>query len=152
MTALGTVRVDPQTLDRLHLLCGARLPDETGGILLGYRTAGEIVVVDTLEVPDSKAHRFGYIRRRAPAQRLLDTYLAAEPPSSDVGWVGDFHSHPADQSASRTDLRTLRRNARADGSPLALLVIAHAGGTRWTAYGYTSDGSRPQPAAVTSTL
>lgn len=152
MNALNTVRVDPQTLDRLHQLCDARLPDETGGILLGYRTAGEIVILDTLEVPDSKAHRFGYTRRRTPAQRLLDTYLAAQPPSSDVGWVGDFHSHPADQPASRTDLRTLRRNARADGSPLALLVIARARGSHWTAYGYTSDGGPPQPAAVMSTL
>lgn len=121
---------------------------ERSGTLLGYRTSDEIVVVDMREVPDSKAHRFGYTRRRAPAQRLLDAYLTALRSSSDVGWVGDFHSHTANQPASWTDLRTLRRNARHDGNPLALLVIArdrliardrHAR----IVYGYTSDGRRP---------
>lgn len=75
---------------------------ERSGILLGYRTSDEIVVVDMREVPDSKAHRFGYTRRRAPAQRLLDAYLTALRSSADVGWVGDFHSHTANQPAGRT--------------------------------------------------
>lgn len=132
-----TLRVVPTVMAHLHEIAGAALPFETGGILLGYRTPSEIVVVDALEVPDSKAHRFGYTRRRRPAQEMLDVYRAGQPSSSDVGWVGDFHSHPADQPASKTDMRTLMRSARADGRALCMLILARTSHS-WVTYGYAA--------------
>jgi integrative and conjugative element protein (TIGR02256 family) len=115
------------------------MPSETGGILIGYRAGRDIVVSTVIEIPDPDAHEHGYVRRQGPAQCRLDEFLMSQPSSSLSGWVGDFHSHPTAHPASRQDLRLLRRNARADGQMLALLVTARTNND-WQAYGYLSRG------------
>lgn len=115
------------------------LPREAGGILVGYRMGADVVVDRALEVPDPDADRHGYVRRQAKAQRVLDDVLDAEPRSSLLGWVGDFHSHPADRPPSAQDRRTLRQNARADGQALAMLIAVHQG-EGWRPFGYVARG------------
>ena len=144
--------VDPEAIDASLELAAAAWPVETGGILLGYRTESEVVVLQAMEVTDSHAHRFGYVRRRRPAQQILDAYLAAQPPSSDVGWVGDFHSHPADRRASCTDLRSLRRSARNDAAPVCMLVLVRRRDDDWRVDGYISTGGRSASVTVRPTL
>jgi len=122
-------------------------PNEGGGILIGYRTLREVVVTHALEVPDHRADGRRYLRRRAPAQRVLDDLMSREPSSSLLGWVGEFHSHPADQPASQTDLLALRRDAVADGRPVALLIAARSGAA-WRFFGYVATRWRCHVAGI----
>ena len=109
---------------RILLLAEMSLPNETGGILVGYRTEVAIEVADALEVPDLDSTPTSYRRDQEVAQRVLNERLRIEPPSSHLGFVGDWHSHTGDAGASRRDLTTLRSNASLDGDCLALLVLA----------------------------
>ena len=124
------------------------LPVETGGILVGYRTADAIVVADALEVPDSNSSPTSYRRDQELAQVVLDERLRHEPRSSYFGFVGDWHSHTRNARASIRDLKTLRTNTASDGDSLALIVIAHVA-PGWQSYGYVTRRPvatrRPRP-------
>lgn len=101
----------------------AALPKETGGILLGFRTPDLVVVTRLLTVPDPRSSRHSYRRRRRHAQ---DQMAAARTDDAGaVGYVGEWHTHPADQPPSRTDLRALAATARLAAGPVALLVLAY---------------------------
>ena len=139
-------RLGPQLLIT-HASCTSKiigyaekaLPDETGGVLVGYRTTAAILVVDALEVPDPMSTPTSYRRDQRLAQRLLDDRLSIEPQSSPLGFVGDWHSHTRNVEASPRDLTTVRANAMSDGDWLALLVIAHTA-PGWAKCAYVSGG------------
>lgn len=99
------------------------LPKETGGILLGFRTPDLIVVTRLLTVPDPRSSRHSYRRRRRHAQAQMAA--ARADGAGAVGYVGEWHTHPADQPPSRTDLRALAATARLAAGPVALLVLAY---------------------------
>lgn len=98
------------------------LPHETGGILTGWR-AGAGVIVDTfLEVRDHEATRNGYWRREGPAKQVFADYLkAADDPN--LGYVGEWHSHPQPLPASTTDIASLKAIAMHVRAPVALVVL-----------------------------
>lgn len=126
------------------------LPREAGGILVGFRMGSDLVINRAVEVSDPDADRHGYVRRQAVAQRALDAVLDGEPRTSLLGWVGDFHSHPADRPASSQDLRSLRRSASADGQALAMLIAVHHRDS-WRPFGWVSRGLRTRKARVVIT-
>lgn len=103
------------------------MPSETGGVLAGWRTADGIHVVMMLEVPSSKAMQSSYVRSQRRADAALRRYLKEQTPRSElIGYVGDWHSHPAPQVASRTDLASIAEFARNDGLPVGLLVLVRS--------------------------
>lgn len=106
------------------------LPAEVGGVLVGWREEPNIIVVhELLLVPDDNPVRNRYDRHHQPADEALKTYLA-EADDTRLGYVGEWHSHPAYQPPSNMDLRTIRRIARDLSAPVALLVLmAHRGGS-----------------------
>ena len=130
----------PGALLQIRMCAEAALPMETGGILIGYRTVRAIVVTEIAEVPDPNATARTYNRDQRVAQQLLDERLACEPQSSALGYVGEWHSHLCDLTASPTDGSTLRRNALADGDSIALIV------TRRTTQGWDESGYSEQQA------
>lgn len=101
----------------------AALPVETGGVLLGFRTPGLIVVTRTLIVADPRGGRRSYLRHRCRAQGLLAERRGCLP--GVVGYVGEWHTHPADQGPSRTDLYAVGGIARLSVGPVALVVVAY---------------------------
>lgn len=101
------------------------LPRETGGILLGFRTPNLIVVTRALVVGDPSSSGRTYLRRRRRAQALLTA--ACQEADAVLGYVGEWHTHPADQPPSRTDHRALGETARMASSVVALLVLAYPG-------------------------
>lgn len=139
--------IEVNTLRAIERICEGALPDETGGILIGYRTSEEVVVTHAFEIPDSDAGPDSYVRRAEPAQRRLDEFLASQPTSSLLGWVGDFHSHPADCRASPRDLGSLRENSQIDRSSLALLICARDRSC-WRPYGYVANRGETADATV----
>ncbi|WP_214468209.1 Mov34/MPN/PAD-1 family protein [Microbacterium flavescens] len=98
------------------------LPDETGGILTGWRVGAEVVIDAFIEVRDHRATRRGYWRRENRASRALAEYLQmADNPA--LGYVGEWHSHPLPQMASRTDIASIRSIAKQVPGPVALVVL-----------------------------
>lgn len=122
-------------------------PRETGGLLLGYGVASDLIVARMIEVEDPTSSRTSYTRREEAAQRALDEARNAES-DPNVGYVGDWHSHPAALGASRQDLRQLRDTARHLRRPLGLIVIARQS-TSTSTHGFVSNaGRRPKEAQV----
>jgi integrative and conjugative element protein (TIGR02256 family) len=97
---------------------------ETGGILLGFRTPDLVVVTRTVVVDDPASSGRTYLRHRRRAQALLTA--VRQDTCSVVGYVGEWHTHPADQPPSPTDLRALAETARMAPSVVALLVIGYS--------------------------
>lgn len=125
-------------------------PRETGGLLLGWWDPGRIVVRHAVEVPDPAASTSSWSREQLRAQAALDGVLA-EHEHPWLGYVGDWHSHPAARGASSQDVISIRRASRAHPEPLLLLVhrsdgafdhvVAHRGRTRRaTALTTTTEG------------
>ena len=99
------------------------LPLETGGILLGFRASDVIVATRALVVPDPRSSRHSYLLHGRRAQTLMATARNETP--AVVGYVGEWHTHPADVPPSRTDERALGAAARTAAGPIALVVPAY---------------------------
>lgn len=99
----------------------AARPRETGGLLLGWWDGGRIAVRYAIEVTDSHATAGSWSRDELRAQAALDAALA-EFDHPWLGYVGDWHSHPAPCGASAQDLVSIRRASRQYDQPLVLLI------------------------------
>jgi integrative and conjugative element protein (TIGR02256 family) len=108
-------------------------PEETGGLLLGYRTGrSEVVIADVIGAGPGATHR---ATRFVPdhdwqSAVLADRYAAAD---RRIEYLGDWHTHPGGTtSLSPQDRQTLRAIAkhRAARCEVPVMVIA-AGGDPW---------------------
>lgn len=96
-------------------------PKETGGLLIGWIDGAAIVVRHVLEVPDPDATQASWTRSETRANEALTAFLAkAEHPW--LGYVGDWHAHPAPVGPSQTDKRSLKKDSRVMRQPLVLIV------------------------------
>jgi proteasome lid subunit RPN8/RPN11 len=96
-------------------------PRETGGLLLGWWDSGRVAVRSAVEVTDPHATADSWSRDQFRAQAALDTALAGlDHPW--LGYVGDWHSHPAPCAASAQDLVSIRRASRQYDQPLVLII------------------------------
>lgn len=96
-------------------------PRETGGLLLGWWEVGRVMVRHAIEVPDPDATTTSWSRDEPRAQAFLDAALD-EHHHPWLGYVGDWHSHPAPCGASRQDVTSIRRASKQYLEPLVLLV------------------------------
>lgn len=121
MTFAPSVVITNAALDVIRIAGAAALPRETGGILAGFRTEDQVVVTRALVVPDDASSRRDYTLRTAPASRELEQLTVSTVPV--VGYVGDWHTHPADSPPSRLDITSLERIASASSDLVALIVL-----------------------------
>ena len=106
-----------------------KLPNETGGVLLGYfdLTLGHIYIVDALPPPpDSDGDATGFTRGISGLQDAVQR--AQERTGGIVTYVGEWHSHPPKTSTkpSLADIYLLAHLAgelQADGFPAVMLII-----------------------------
>jgi hypothetical protein len=113
----------------LNALRLAALPNETGGVLLGYHdfNVGAIVLVDALPAPsDSRASPGSFERGIAGLAETVQD--ASGRTAGIVGYVGEWHSHPRGHSAapSRDDLIQLAElslGMHGDGLPALQLIV-----------------------------
>lgn len=104
----------------------AWLPRETGGVLIGWRGGGPhdgCTAVRAIEVPDERSGRCTYQRRHATADAALRRTLdqLADP---ELGYIGEWHSHPKNQPPSPQDRASIRGAAREAGEAVVLVVPA----------------------------
>ncbi|MGH3973813.1 MAG: Mov34/MPN/PAD-1 family protein [Pseudonocardiaceae bacterium] len=79
-------------------------PDETGGILIGVYVDNQPWVTRAIEIPSPCRGRHHY---KIPAGATQPAVHAARRDDSRLGYLGDWHTHPADVGPSPTDLATL---------------------------------------------
>lgn len=116
----------------LQALRLAALPNETGGVLLGYHdfNVGAIVLVDALPAPsDSRASPGSFERGTAGLMKAVQD--ASARTAGIVGYVGEWHSHPLGHSAapSRDDLVQLAEislGMHDDGLPALQLIVGES--------------------------
>lgn len=124
-----TVVLDEGLRDILRETREARLPRETGGVLLGsFDLERQILyLVDTLPSPrDSKEETDLYIRGCEGLTQDVDDVLAKT--GGMLEYVGEWHSHPRDASTAPSDydlaafgwLTALMSN---DGLPAVMMIV-----------------------------
>ena len=89
------VHTDSQLRQRLEGLRQKRLPNETGGVLIGsYDMQRKIVyVVETIPAPDdSKEWSTGFVRGTKDLQAKVEAIASAT--DGMLQYVGEWHSHP----------------------------------------------------------
>lgn len=101
-----------------------QLPLETGGILLGYREDANIIITHALVVNDQEASSDKYVRDDVKANGLLHEFLVQRAGDDPIGYIGEWHSHPAPARPSVTDVSAIRATAKISDGPIALLVYA----------------------------
>ena len=115
--------------DKARQIRFANLPNETGGVLLGYfdQKLQSIFVVDILSAPlDSAADPSGFIRG---VQGLEEQIKIAQARTANiVSYIGEWHSHPSGISTkpSEHDIRLLSYLAEIlnrDGLPGVMLIV-----------------------------
>jgi integrative and conjugative element protein (TIGR02256 family) len=115
------IQIRPAAAAKIHGIANNAMPRETGGLLLGWWNGHNVFIEDSTEVVDTNATSNSWIRHEHAAQERLDAALA-ETSASPMGYVGDWHSHPAVQGASATDLTSLKQASVQYKHPLVLVV------------------------------
>ncbi len=114
------------------------LPNETGGVLLGYfdLISGSVSIVDALPAPaDSSREPTGFVRGVEGLEEAVAE--AGRRTANVVQYVGEWHSHPRDNSSrpSATDFVLLAHLATAldaEGLPALMLIVGESEET-WVA-------------------
>jgi integrative and conjugative element protein (TIGR02256 family) len=126
---MPVVRISRQALvlaSRHAIEAGSK---ELGGILVGWWEGSSTAVVhDLLIVPDVDAGWNHYKRKHHSAQEILNAYRNGLD-DHRVGYVGEWHSHPAPQRPSGIDRAALTSITRCSSSAVALVVLSVGQGT-----------------------
>lgn len=125
---------DAGTQRKLAEARSAHLPEETGGVVLGYvdQKLRVIYIVDVLPAPpDSQSGLTEFIRGFEGLEATLEEI--ARRTARVVGYIGEWHSHPAFSSAfpSQTDqalIESLASTLALDGQPALMVIVGAAGG------------------------
>jgi integrative and conjugative element protein (TIGR02256 family) len=119
----GTVVIASSALWAAERRAGRTSGRETGGLLLGFRSEDTVCVADIIEVRDPSATRTRFSLPEKRREVALSHYLAKLPADSPIGYVGTWHSHPADVGPSRLDKQTFRRDAVCARDLVVLMVL-----------------------------
>lgn len=119
--------------ERLENIRKSHLPNETGGIILGYidQKSKKIYVVDIREAPpDSEADQTGFVRGVDGLNDILND--ASHRTANIVGYIGEWHSHPPFTAASpskwdRSLLDYLSQKLSSEGQPALMIIVGSAG-------------------------
>lgn len=142
-----TAWISEPALAELRALADRAFPLETGGLLLGYQTHQEILVITQIVGPGPKAvHRDHGFEPDTPwqAAELARRYEAAD---RHLDYLGDWHTHPRGSATlSRRDRRTLSRIGRdpAARCPHPMMVLLF-GENPWRVAAFRSNGGRFLP-------
>lgn len=106
-------------------------PLESGGLLLGWRSGNDRVVVSILGPGPMAMHgRTRFVPDHKWQMHHLNQIFADS--SGDIDYLGDWHSHPGGRAhMSSLDHQTLRRISRHVPQPLMAIVAADAPSPQW---------------------
>jgi integrative and conjugative element protein (TIGR02256 family) len=101
-------------------------PNEAGGILIGVRADTKLWITHALEIPPATAGPTHYVLPAGVTHPLITCVRRID---RRLGYVGEWHVHPADTGPSPTDRRTMA--AVAVVSPSPVLAIARLSGSAY---------------------
>jgi hypothetical protein len=124
---------DLQIEKKLQSMRYDSLPKETGGIILGYvdHKIRSIFIVDVLPAPyDSESDQTGFTRGVTGLNEILKAVAART--ANIVGYIGEWHSHPAFASANPSSLdwkliHTIGKVMETEGQPAVMIIAGTAG-------------------------
>lgn len=123
------VRFDKGLEAKLREMRAGGLPEESGGVLLGYHdfNLGEIVIVDALPPPPDSERSVDHFDRGVEGV-VAEFNEAQRRTANVVTYVGEWHSHPKNHTARQSprDLMQLFRLAIGmadDGLPVLQLIV-----------------------------
>jgi integrative and conjugative element protein (TIGR02256 family) len=125
-----TVYIDEGLENKLRSLRRQGLPEETGGVLLGYHdfNVNVLVLVDAIEAPSDSRRSIEFFERGVQGLSAAVSE-ASRRTAAVVGYVGEWHSHPAGFSSdpSGHDLNQLVYLAVGmadDGLPAVSVIVS----------------------------
>ena len=129
------VVTDEGLLDKLSALREQKLPNETGGVLLGSFDVERLIlyITDALpSPPDSQEWPTLYIRGSQGLRQAVDH--VQQTTHGMIEYVGEWHSHPrgAATAASHDDLEVfawLTSLMEGDGLPAVMMIVGDPGRT-----------------------
>lgn len=142
-----SAEVHPDAAATISSAAAAAHPRETGGLLLGWWDDSRVIVRHAVEVPDPDATTHSWSRHEHPAQAALDAALV-DHEHPWLGYVGDWHSHPAACGPSSQDKVSIQRASSEYDQPLVLLVQRADGVTEAI---IANHGRRPRTHRLTET-
>ena len=98
---------------------------ETGGILAGVLVNGRPWVTHVKEIPSKTRNHSSYVLPAGETSRGVESLRGSD---YRVGYLGDWHSHPANIGASPLDIRTLKQSARNGDTRTPLLIVVRREG------------------------
>ncbi|MDR0534150.1 MAG: Mov34/MPN/PAD-1 family protein [Verrucomicrobiales bacterium] len=124
-----TIQTDDWLIEKLSRIREERLPNETGGILLGvFDTYSRVCsIIDALpSPPDSQEWPISYIRGCTGLEEQLK--IVQKQTLEQVTYVGEWHSHPvgASVSPSQDDLKAcawLAEQMNLESLPVNMIII-----------------------------
>lgn len=128
-----TICTDQYLVDKLYELRTNKLPNETGGILLGsFDMDRKIVyIMDTIaSPPDSEEWPTLYIRGCQGLSRQLEE--VTDLTAGRLQYIGEWHSHPAGSEAKpssddRAAFSWLTGHMKVDGYPAVMVIVGEQG-------------------------
>lgn len=141
-----SIDVRPDAYETIAAATAKHLPLEIGGILLGYHEDHDVVVTHALAVDSAAATKDRYVRDDVLANAGLAEFLANRAEDDPIGYVGEWHSHPAPSGPSSIDRDAMRAAARASDVPVALLVFTPGGVGRF--FGLVAYRRRLAPVTI----
>lgn len=122
------VLVSEQAVADIRSRATAALPFETGGVVLGTYTDRGVWITEFAEINSTSPHLTRY---RIPAGRTHEIVNAARSADDRVGYLGDWHTHPADLGPSARDFGTLQDLAIGALRSRRLLALARRTAADW---------------------
>ncbi|RQH12692.1 ThiF family adenylyltransferase [Bradyrhizobium sp. RP6] len=131
--SLWDVYVSPKVERRLMEMRAAKLPSETGGVLMGVIDvfAKRIDVVDAWDAPRGSRGSPAFFERGTGG--LKERVFAAMAQTLDqVRYIGEWHSHPRDYPTDPSDVDLtqilwLTKSLASDGCPALMIIVGDDG-------------------------
>src|SRR5712692_6444320 len=118
---------------------------EAGGILLGVFTAGDPYITCALEIPSAvpSPHRY-----QVPAGVTQSLVACVQRVDDRLGYLGEWHVHPANVPPSSVDMQTMTRLAQVlarEGVTPVLVILCRTSDAAYTidAARWAKSGQRP---------
>jgi hypothetical protein len=132
-----TLSISAAVIEKMKAQRKDRLPNETGGVLYGVfdTQRRRIYVVGMVpSPPDSGEWPDAYVRGTEGLEERLEEISTRT--GGQLGYVGEWHSHPDDSSAEASDddqefFDWLVRHRRKDGLPAVMAIQGESDKTRW---------------------
>ncbi|SDL53739.1 integrative and conjugative element protein, VC0181 family [Maridesulfovibrio ferrireducens] len=121
--------LDDYLVKELNKIRQEKLPNETGGIILGYadHILKQIFIVDICPAPiDSDEKTCSFVRGCHELTEVVDS--ASDRTANVVGYIGEWHSHPRNYTAkpSAADqilIDDLSNTMWKEGRPVLMLIV-----------------------------